>query len=267
MVQYILPVVIVVGIGFLAGAILTLASKFMHVKVNESVAQIRKVLPGANCGACGYAGCDAYATVLANDHTIKANLCTPGGSAVALSISKILGINFEAVEGKYAMVKCSGTFDKTSYVMDFRGIQSCNANKMFYRGRGSCSRACLGFGDCVEVCAYGAISMVNGVANVDKNKCVGCSVCVRNCPNSLISIVPSSLSTYVGCSSQDNAAHTHRVCKAGCIACKKCEKVCKFDAIHVVNNVAVIDPEKCKNCGMCVKECPVGVIKSNRKSH
>ena len=114
--QFILPVAIVVGIGFLAGTILTLASKFMHVKVNESIAQIRQALPGANCGACGYAGCDDYANVLANDHTVKANLCTPGGSAVALSISKILGINFESVEGKYAIVKCSGTFDKTTYV-------------------------------------------------------------------------------------------------------------------------------------------------------
>lgn len=262
--QYLLPILVLVAIAIIAGVILTLASKFMAVSVNEAAAQIRETLPGANCGACGYAGCDAYAAALADDHTVKGNMCTPGGSAVALAISKVLGIDFESVEGKYALVRCSGTFDKTQYVMDFKGIQSCNANKMFYRGRGACSKACLGFGDCVDVCEYGAITMVNGVASIDKNKCVGCSVCVNNCPNQLITLVPSSLTTFVGCSSTDKPANTHKVCKAGCIACKKCEEVCKFDAIHVADNLASIDSAKCKNCGMCIKVCPVGVIKSNK---
>jgi electron transport complex protein RnfB len=263
--QYLFPILIVTGIGLLAGVILTVASKFMAVKVNDAVAKVRDVLPGANCGACGYAGCDDYAAALATDHTVKANLCTPGGSSAALAVSKVLGIKFESVEGKYAIVKCFGTFDKTRYIMDFKGIQSCNANKMFYRGRGACSRACLGYGDCVKACGYGAISLVNGVAVVDKRKCVGCSVCVKKCPNHLISIVPSGSTTYVGCSSPDNGARTHKICKAGCIACRKCEKVCKFDAISISNNTAVIDPAKCKNCGMCIKECPVGIIKSNKK--
>lgn len=262
--QYYIPVLIVAAIGVIAGATLTIASRFMAVKVNEAAALVKQALPGANCGACGYAGCESYANALVDNHTVKANLCTPGGSAVALEISKILGIAFESVEGKYALVKCSGTFDKTNYIMDFRGIQSCNANKMFYRGRGACSKACLGYGDCVEACRYGAISMINGVAAIDKVKCVGCSVCVKKCPNHLIDIVPAGLTTYVGCSSPDSGAKTGSACKAGCIACKKCEKVCKFDAIHVVGNLAAIDPEKCKNCGMCIKECPVGIIKSNR---
>ena len=262
--QYVTPILIVAGIGILAGAILTVASKFMAVKVNEAAVKVREALPGANCGACGFAGCDDYAASLVNDHTVKANLCTPGGSAVALEISRILGISFEAAEGKYAIVKCSGTFDKTNYIMDFRGIQSCSANKMFYRGRGACSRACLGFGDCVEACECGAIFMVNGVARIDKLKCVGCGVCVKRCPNHLIEIVPSGLSTYVGCSSQDDGAKTHRICKAGCIACGKCEEACRFDAIHVKGNLAEIDPEKCKNCGMCAKVCPTGIIQSNR---
>ncbi len=262
--QYLIPAVIVAGIGILAGVILTIASKFMAVKVNEAALKVRAALPGANCGACGYAGCDGYAASLVNDHTVKVNLCTPGGSAVALEISEILGISFEAAEGKYALVKCFGTFDKTNYVMDFKGIQSCAANKMFYRGRGACSRACLGFGDCVEACDYGAISMVNGVAKIDKLKCVGCSVCVRKCPNHLIAIVPSALTTYVGCSSQDDGAKTHRICKTGCTACRKCEEICRFDAIHVKDNLAEIEPDLCRNCGMCIKACPSGIIQSNR---
>lgn len=262
--QFLLPVAIVAGIGLLSGAVLTVASKFMAVEENEAAVKVRAVLPGANCGACGYAGCDDYANALVNDHSIKPNLCTPGGSAVALEVSNILGISFESVKGKYALVKCSGTYDKTSYIMDFKGIQSCNANIMFYRGRGSCFNACLGYGDCVDVCEYDAIKIVNGVASIDKNKCVGCGVCVKKCPVSLIALVPENNTTYVGCSSIDAAAKTMRVCKIGCIACKKCEKVCKFDAIHVENNYASIDPEKCKNCGLCIKECPVGVIKSNK---
>jgi electron transport complex protein RnfB len=248
----------------IAGIILTLAAKFMAVEVDEKAANLREVMPGANCGACGFAGCDAYADALAEDNTIKGNLCTPGGSAVAKAIGEILGIDVEELESRYAIVRCSGTYDKTQYVMDFQGIQSCAANKMFYRGRGACSHACLGFGDCVKECDYGAITMVDGVASIDKNKCVACELCVKSCPNHLITMVPSKLTTYVACSNTDKPAKTRQICAAGCIGCKKCEKACKFDAIHVTDFLAVIDPEKCKNCGMCIKVCPVDVIKSNK---
>ncbi|WP_037373243.1 RnfABCDGE type electron transport complex subunit B [Anaerovorax odorimutans] len=261
--QYFLPIIIVIIIGFLAGTILTLASKFMAVKVNETVVKVKEILPGANCGACGYAGCEDYAVALANDPTIKPNLCTPGGSSVALAISNALGIEFEAVAGKTAVVKCSGTYAKTNYVMDYRGLQSCAANKMFYRGRGACDYSCIGYGDCVDACEYDAIKIEGGVAVVDNDKCVGCGLCAKRCPNNLIDIVPGSNFVYVGCSSNEKGAVTKDKCTIGCIGCKKCEKICKFDAIHVINNLAVIDYDKCKNCKMCINECPVGVIKFN----
>lgn len=259
--QYIIPVLIVIVIGLIAGIILTLASKFMAVKVNEAVTRVRAVLPGANCGACGYAGCDDYANAIANDHTVKSNLCTPGGSAVALAISNALGIEFEAVAGKTAVVKCSGTYAKTSYVMDYRGLQSCSANKIFYRGRGACNQSCLGYGDCANVCEYDAISMEGGIAVINPNKCIGCGLCAKRCPNHLIDLVTGSSFVYVGCSSREKATVTRERCSAGCIGCKRCEKACKFDAIHVENNVAIIDYDKCKNCKLCIKECPVGIIK------
>lgn len=257
---YLIPIGLVVGIGLIAGVILTLAAKFMAVEVNPLTAAVREVLPGANCGACGYAGCDDYAVALTNDSFVKSNLCTPGGSEVALNISAALGIPFDAVASKYAIVRCSGTTDKTTYVMDFQGIQNCNANKMFYRGRGACQYACLGYGDCVAVCEYGAIEVINGVAVVDKMACVGCGLCAKRCPNQLIEIVNCNQNVFVGCISQNTGAKTRTLCKAGCIACKKCEKVCDFDAIKVENNVAYIDGEKCTNCGACVAACPVKVI-------
>ncbi|MGI6733664.1 MAG: RnfABCDGE type electron transport complex subunit B [Anaerovoracaceae bacterium] len=258
--QFVIPVGIVVGIGLLSGIMLTVAAKFMAVEVDETAANIAEALPGANCGACGYAGCADYAGALAADHSVPANLCTPGGNAVAMAISELLGVEFEGAQAKVAIVKCSGTREKTSYSMDYQGYQNCTANKLFYRGRGTCEKACLGFGDCVKVCDYGAIYIENGIAVVNRNRCVGCGACAKVCPNQLIEIVPDKMRVVVGCSSIDKGSVTKDICSIGCIACKLCEKSCKFDAIHVENNHAVIDYTKCTNCTLCAKVCPTKVI-------
>ena len=259
-VEYILPISIVVVIGIVAGIMLTIASKVMAVEVNEAVHTVHQLLPGVNCGACGFSGCEEYARNIVDDKTVKTNLCTPGGSEVARKISEVLGIEFEAAVGKHAIVKCSGTPDKTNFVMEYEGLQSCAANKLFYRGRGACHNACLGYGDCVTVCAFDAIHMVDEIAHIDKNNCVGCGMCVTKCPNHIIKIIPDTQRYYVKCSSTDPGGYTRKVCSAGCIACKKCEKVCEHDAIHVKNNYARFDVEKCINCGKCFEVCPVKVI-------
>ncbi|MDD4237279.1 MAG: RnfABCDGE type electron transport complex subunit B [Desulfotomaculaceae bacterium] len=260
--SYIIPVGIVTGIGLLAGAILTVADKFMGVKMDETAAKVLAALPGANCGACGFAGCQDYANTLAKDeeHVIKANLCTPGGDSVAMEVSSILGVEFEGASSQFAIMKCSGSQDRTNYAMDYKGHQTCKANKLFYRGRGACEMACLGFGDCVNVCEYGAIRIENGLAVINKNRCVGCGLCAKACPNALIEIVPEKTRVVVGCSSIDTGKDTRQICSIGCIACKLCEKTCKFDAIHVIDNHAVIDYTKCKNCTLCAKKCPTNVI-------
>lgn len=258
---FVIPAAIVAGIGVLAGVGLTLASKLMAVKVNENVAQVRAALPGANCGACGYAGCDDYAKNVAEDHTVKANLCTPGGSMVAMEISRILGVEFEAIAGKYAVMRCSGSREKTNYVMDYQGYQSCNANKLFYRGRGACDKSCLGFGDCVHACDYNAIAVENGLAHINRSRCVGCGQCAKVCPNNLIDIIPDTAKIVVACNSEATGARTKENCSIGCISCGLCEKSCKFDAIHVENGHANIDYDKCKNCGMCVTACPRKTIR------
>ena len=261
MTALITPVILVVVVGLIAAIILTLAAKFMAVPVDETAVAIREVLPGANCGACGYAGCDDYAAALAADpENVAANLCIPGGADAASGIASILGVDAGSSVAKVAVVKCSGFCDKTKYSMEYQGVATCEASKLFFGGRGTCKSGCMGLGDCERICPYGAISVCNGVATVDRELCVGCGMCAKACPNALISIVPATNRVFVGCSSTDPGKETRAVCEVGCIACKLCEKACKFDAIHVENNHATIDPEKCKNCGLCAKACPRHII-------
>ena len=254
------PVIVAVAVALAAAVLLTLAAKFMAVPVDEKAVAIRNQLPGANCGACGFAGCDDYAGALAADPDIKTNLCIPGADAVAAAIAGILGTQAEDVIEQVANVRCSGFCDKTDTSMDYQGIKSCAAAKGFFGGPGSCKFGCIGFGDCAAVCQYGAISICNGVAVVDREKCTGCGMCATACPQMIIDIIPDVKRVYVGCNSEDKGAVTNKICSAGCIGCKKCENACKFDAVHVVNNRAVIDPEKCKNCTLCAKECPKKII-------
>lgn len=255
----IFPVALVTIIGIVSGVILTLAAKFMHVPVDERVSNIREVLPGANCGACGFAGCDEYAEKLVHEG-VKINLCTPGGADVALQISTLLGADFEEVVAKRAIVKCAGTTETTKYIMDYQGPQTCEACNALYQGRRSCSHGCLGYGDCVVVCQYDAIRIENGVAVVDKDACTGCSMCAQRCPNSLIAIVPATSEVHVACSSTDKGAFVRKLCAAGCIGCLRCQKICEYGAITISDNLAAIDPEKCTNCGKCIPVCPTKVI-------
>ena len=247
---FITPVVLVVGVGLVASIILTLAAKFMAVPVDETAVNIRNILPGANCGACGYAGCDDYAAAIATNPTeVDITLCTPGGESVVSSLCELLGVDAEATDVKIATVMCSGLTNLTKKDMDYQGYKTCASVKLFFGGPDSCKFSCIGFGDCVEVCAYDAIHIRDGIAIVDRNKCIGCKLCATACPQKIIDMLPQKSRVFVGCSSNDTGKRTKNICEVGCIACKLCEKACKFDAVHVENNIAKIDPEKCTNCG------------------
>lgn len=257
---YLIPVVAVVAIALLSGVILTLAAKFMAVPVDETAVLLREALPGANCGACGYAGCDQYAAALAADHTIAPNLCIPGGASSAEALAGILGVDAGESVAMRASVRCSGTPDKTAPAMEYQGLKSCSAAKLFFGGEGSCKFGCMGMGDCISVCSYDAIGIVNGIACTNPAACTGCGACAKACPQKLIDIMPAKQRVFVVCNSCDPGGVVNKTCKAGCIGCKLCEKECKFDAIHVVDNLAVIDYGKCKNCTLCAKKCPKSVI-------
>jgi len=258
---FITPVLLTVGIAFVSAVMLTLAAKFMSVPVDEKAVKIRECLPGANCGGCGFAGCDDYAASLAKDPDhIKPTLCAPGGSDAANAIADILGVKAEALVPKKSTIMCSGYNDITKKQMEFQGGKTCASVKDFFGGPSSCKYGCLGYGDCANVCVYNAIEICNGVAKVNRDLCVGCGTCATVCPKGIISILPESNRVFVGCSSCDAGKVTRDFCEVGCIGCKICEKNCKFDAIHVINGNAVVDPDKCKNCGLCAKACPRHII-------
>ncbi len=251
-------------IGFLCAIMLVIASIILSVPVNAKTEEIRGCLPGANCGACGYAGCDGYAAALAEGNETNTALCTPGAAKVAADVAEILGVAAAEVTRKVAVVHCNGTCDNTATNADYMGSKSCAAAKLIYGGGGKCVYGCLGFGDCVTACEYDAIHVVDGVAKVDINSCTACGLCAKKCPNSLISIIPADKPVAVKCSNTDKGATARKNCTAACIGCMKCEKVCQSDAIKVENNLARIDYSKCTACGACAEACPTGAIKAKK---
>jgi len=249
---------IVAGIGLVCGIVIAVASKVMEVKVDEKVEALRDCLPGANCGACGYTGCDSYAKALADGE--KTNLCIPGSDAVAKRIAAVLGVEAESVVEMVAVVSCNGDCRATGPKQNYKGRPSCAAASLIYGGTGKCVFGCLGYGDCMSSCPNDAICVSDGVARIDTSKCTGCGQCARACPKHLIILVPDVRRTIVRCSNKEKGAIARKKCSNSCIACKKCEKACKHDAIHVIDNVAQIDFVKCIDCGECSAACPMGII-------
>lgn len=258
-VNVLLPIIIVAAIGLLSGLILAIASIVMAVPKDQKTEDIRAMLPGANCGACGFSGCDGYAKALA-EGTAQPGLCSVGGSEVTNAIAAYLGVAATSVEPHISVVRCLGSNDQTAAKAEYEGIQSCAAAAAVAGGPASCSYGCIGLGDCVNACDYNALSIRNGVAVVNFDNCVACGKCVKACPRHLLTMIPKKRQAVVLCSNCDKGALVNKTCKVGCIGCMRCEKTCKYDAIHVKNFLASVDPEKCVGCGECVSVCPRHVI-------
>jgi len=257
-------ILILAGLGLAFGLFLAFASKKFKVEHDPKIDEVVNVLPGVNCGACGYAGCAAYAEAVVKNKDVPVDLCIPGQKEAADKVAKIVGRETTGGKDKVvAQLKCNGDREKASDKFDYEGVKTCKAADLVSGGPKSCSYGCIGFGDCVNVCKFDALKIgSNGLPKVDKEKCVGCGACVKECPKGLFKLVPANKKIHVLCSSKDMAGNVTKACKVGCIACKACERACPVEglAIHVKDNLAEIDYSKCVMCGKCVEACPRKII-------
>lgn len=255
-----IPVIITLSAGLLLGLLLAVIASVFEVKGDEKVQAVTDMLPGANCGGCGYAGCGDLARAIVEGKA-DPSLCSVGGARCSEEICKFLGISGGAVVPKKAFVHCGGCIDYTQDKMVYSGISTCAGANMFFQGKGKCDFGCLGFGDCANVCPFGAIYVKDDLARVDRSLCVGCGKCLSACPNNLISLIAESKKVAVGCSNVEKGALTRKACNHGCIGCLKCQKVCPSEAIKIENGyLARIDYEKCTDCGECTGVCPTGAV-------
>ena len=251
---------IIGAIGIIIGVLLGIASEKFKVEVDEKEVLVRAELPGNNCGGCGFPGCDGLAAAIAAG-TAPVNGCPVGGAAVADKIAAIMGVSSGASVKKVAFVKCKGTCDKSRVKYNYYGIDDCQkASVIPGSGDKACAYGCMGYGSCVKACQFDAIHVVDGVAVVDKEKCVACGKCVAACPKHLIELIPYEQKTFVRCNSNAKGKVQLTICQAGCIGCRLCEKNCEAGAITVTNFLAHIDADKCTECGVCVEKCPRKII-------
>lgn len=250
----------VLGLGF--GLVLAVASKIFAVKVDERVEQIQEKLPGANCGGCGFSGCAALAQAIV-DGKAAPTACSAADDDAIAEISKVMGIAAGDRVRMRAQVMCSGTYEHALKKYHYEGAMDCVAAARLGGGDKLCPYGCIGLGSCVDACKFDAISVIDGIAVVDYKKCSGCGMCVNTCPKSIIKLIPFDSKHWVGCASRDKGPVVRKYCDVGCITCRICEKKCESGAISIIDNVAVIDYEKCTGCDACVSACPRKIIWSS----
>lgn len=247
------------GLGIVFGVVLTIADKKFAVQVDDRIGRVREYLAGANCGACGYPGCDGFADAVVSGKA-PVNGCAPAGADAAKAIAEIMGTQAQESAPSVARVLCQGEVGVARDRYEYDGYKSCLMASGMAGGPKKCPYACVGLGDCVDVCVFGALSIRDGLVHVDEERCTACGACVKACPRHVISVLPREASVVVRCRNSDTGRVAREACMKGCIACKRCEKECKYDAIHVTDGFAKIDVEKCTRCGDCVKVCPCSCI-------
>lgn len=255
-------VIVALVIGFLLGLLLGLFKKIFFVKTDPKVSAVRDVLSGANCGGCGYAGCDSFAeAVVKGDAPVTG--CVAGGAACADKVAAVLGVSAGTAVPMVAFLACNGTNDVAQSRGNYNGVKTCAAAQLTANGTKKCSYGCIGYGDCVEICPFGGLSMgANGLPVVDRTKCVGCGKCVKACPKHLFKLMPVNTEGPVAFCSCHNELKPQikKDCAKGCFKCGICAKKCAAGAIDVSSGIPVIDYSKCTKCGECIKACPDKVL-------
>ncbi len=257
--EILIPVLTLGTLGLIFGIGLAIASRKFAVQIDPCLEKIHSLLPGSNCGSCGGAGCFGFAEeILSGKRMIDE--CRVAKDEQKEEIAKVMGRELKKKLKTVATLHCNGG-DKVKDRFIYHGIHDCVAANLQLGGQKDCPYGCLGFNTCVKICPFGAIKMSKGgLPIVDAKKCKACNKCVLACPKKLFSLVPTDHNVSIACASHEMGKNTKAVCPVGCIACKLCEKACKFDAIHVMENLATIDYNKCTSCGECVKVCPVKCI-------
>lgn len=265
----VLTAVVFLGLlALLAAVVLYVCSRKFAVYEDPRIAEVSACLPGANCGGCGYAGCAAFADALvkgADAGSIEGMACPVGGNATMSSIANVLGMAVGDAEPKVAVVRCQGSCEARQRVATYDGLQTCTAMHAAGMGETACGYGCLGCGDCVEACTFGAIAINQETClpEVNDDLCVACGACVKACPRHVIELRkkgPKNHRIYVGCVNKDKGPDAKKACKAACIGCGLCLKECKFEAITIAGNLSYIDDQKCRMCRKCEQACPTQAI-------
>lgn len=261
-------IVIISVLGLLLAIVLFFIAKKFKVEEDPRIDEVEKVMPGANCGGCGFAGCRAFADAAVKAPNLDSQFCPVGGNDVMKKVAAILGYEVKEKAPMVAVVRCNGSCENRPRTNVYDGYPSCKVKASLYSGDTGCAFGCLGCGDCVEACQFGALSMdpATGLPVVDETKCTACGACAKACPKGVIELrnvgttPKNNRRVYVSCVNKEKGGIARKACAAACIGCGKCAKVCKFDAITVENNLSYIDYSKCKACGQCYFECPTDAI-------
>ena len=269
--NFIIIAVIVLGvIALVASVILYVCSKKFAVKEDPRIAQVSAVLPQANCGGCGFPGCSGMADALvkaADNGSLDGLNCPVGGADVMTQVADLLGMAVANTDPMVAVVRCNGTCENRPRTVEYCGLRTCSAMNACAAGETACGYGCLGCGDCVAACQFGAIviNTATGLPEVDEDRCTACGSCVKACPRHIIELRkkgPKGRRVYVSCLNRDKGPAAKKACAVACIGCGKCEKECPFGAITVEGNLSYIDIQKCRSCRKCEKVCPTGAIKA-----